>query len=298
MIYNSRKHSYRELPVRYAELGTVYRYERSGVLHGMERVRGFTQDDSHIFCTPEQLEDEVIGILDLMDFLLRTFRYEYTCYLATRPKEKYLGSDAEWEFATRALRKALERRGLPYQVDEGGGAFYAPKIDVKLRDAIGREWQCPTIQVDLNLPKRFGVYYTGPDGQDHEVIMLHRALYGSLERFAGIYIEHTGGEFPVWIAPVQVKVIPANPKAFDYAADTARLLAGGGVRVETDLRDEKMNAKIRDAELEKVPYMLIVGPREAEAGTVSPRRKGVGQLETMTGQAFLERVQKESRERV
>src|SRR6185503_18263197 len=253
MIYNSRKHSYRELPIRFAELGTVYRYERSGVLHGMERVRGFTQDDSHIFCTPEQLQSEVQGILDLMHHILSTFGYSYDCYLATKPKDKYLGSDAEWEFAT--------------------------------------------IQVDLNLPKRFGVYYTGPDGQDHEVIMLHRALYGSLERFVGIYIEHTGGEFPVWVAPVQARVIPANPKANDYAADTVRLLRDGGVRAEVDLRDDKMGAKIRDAELEKIPYMLVVGPREAEAGTVSPRRKGVGQLETMTRQAFLERVQQETRER-
>jgi threonyl-tRNA synthetase len=297
MIYQTRKHSYRELPIRYAELGTVYRYERSGVLHGMERVRGFTQDDSHIFCTREQLADEVEGILDLMDFLLRAFKYEYVCYLATRPKEKFLGTEEEWDFATAALRQALERRGLPYEVDEGGGAFYAPKIDVKLRDAIGREWQCPTIQVDLNLPKRFGVHYTGPDGQDHEVVMLHRALYGSLERFVGIYIEHTGGEFPVWVAPVQVMIIPANPKAYDYAADTARLLKEGGVRVEVDLRDEKMGAKIRDAELQKIPYMLIVGPREAEAGTVAPRRKGEGQLEAMSRPAFLERLQRETRER-
>jgi len=297
MIYNTRKHSYRELPIRFAELGTVYRYERSGVLHGMERVRGFTQDDSHVFCTPEQLPDEVEAILDLMDFLLKTFGYEYSCYLATRPADKFLGSEQEWDFATDALRKALERRGLPYEVDEGGGAFYAPKIDVKLRDALGREWQCPTIQVDLNLPKRFNVTYTGPDGQEHECIMLHRALYGSLERFAGIYIEHTGGEFPVWIAPVQVAVIPANPKAVDYASDTVRLLKDGGVRAVADLRDDKLGAKIRDAELEKIPYMLVVGPREAEAGTVSPRRKGVGQLDAMSREAFLERVQKESRER-
>ena len=297
MIYQTHKHSYRELPLRYAELGTVYRYERSGVLHGMERVRGFTQDDSHIFCTREQMEDEVLGVLDLMDYLLKAFRYEYVCYLATRPKDNYLGSPEEWSFATAALRNALERRGLAYEVDEGGGAFYAPKIDVKLRDAIGREWQCPTIQVDLNLPKRFGVHYTGPDGQDHEVVMLHRALFGSLERFVGIYIEHTGGEFPVWVAPVQVQVIPANPKANGYAEETARMLKAGGLRVETDLRDEKMGAKIRVAELAKVPYMLIVGPREAEAGTVSPRRKGVGQLEILTRQAFLERVQKEARER-
>jgi threonyl-tRNA synthetase len=297
MIYNTTKHSYRDLPLRFAELGTVYRYERSGVLHGMERVRGFTQDDSHIFCTREQMADEVAGVLDLMDFLLRAFRYEYRCYLATRPTDNVLGSEEEWAFATAALREALERRGLPYEVDEGGGAFYAPKIDVKLKDALGREWQCPTIQVDLMLPKRFGVHYVGPDGKEHEVVMLHRALLGSLERFVGIYIEHTGGEFPVWLAPVQVKVIPASPKAFDYAQDTARMLELGGVRVETDLRDEKMGAKIRDAELEKVPYMLIVGPREAEAGTVSPRRKGVGQLEAMTRQAFMELIERDVRAR-
>ncbi|HET7226505.1 MAG TPA: threonine--tRNA ligase [Candidatus Eisenbacteria bacterium] len=297
MIYNNRKHSYRELPIRFAELGTVYRYERSGVLHGMERVRGFTQDDSHVFCTREQLADEVHAILDLMDTLLGAFGYEYSCYLATRPKDKYLGSDEEWAFATDALRQALERRGLPYEVDEGGGAFYAPKIDVKLKDALGREWQCPTIQVDLNLPKRFQVMYTGADGQDHEVVMLHRALLGSLERFMGIYIEHTGGEFPVWVAPVQAIVIPANPKALDYAADTVRMLKAGGLRVEADLRDDKMGAKIRDAELQKIPYMLVVGPREAEAGQVSPRRKGVGQLEAMTRDAFLQRVQREVGER-
>jgi threonyl-tRNA synthetase len=297
MIYKTHKHSYRELPLRYAELGTVYRYERSGVLHGMERVRGFTQDDSHIFCTREQLAGEVEGILDLMDLLMKAFGYEYSAYLATRPADKYLGSDEEWDFATAALRAALERRGIPYEVDEGGGAFYAPKIDVKLKDALGREWQCPTIQVDLNLPKRFNVTYTASDGQEHEVIMLHRALLGSLERFVGIFIEHTGGEFPVWVAPVQVKVIAANPKANDYAADTVRLLREAGVRAEADGRDEKMGAKIRDAELEKIPYMLIVGPREAEAGTVSPRRKGAGQLEAMTRQAFIERVLDETRRR-
>src|SRR5438093_7172587 len=297
MIYKTRKHSYRELPVRYAELGTVYRYERSGVLHGMERVRGFTQDDSHIFCTRDQLADEVSGVLDLMDTLLHTFGYEYTCYLSTRPHGKSIGSDEEWTFATAALRQALERRSMPYEVDEGGGAFYAPKIDVKLEDALGRQWQCPTIQVDLNLPKRFQVRYSGSDGKEHEVVMVHRALLGSLERFVGIYIEHTGGEFPVWVAPVQAIIIPANPKAFDYAADTTRMLREGGVRAEVDLRDEKLAAKIRDAELEKVPYMVVVGPREAEAGTVAPRRKHVGTLEPMTRQAFLDRVLRENRER-
>ena len=297
MIYTSRKRSYRELPLRLAEFGTVYRYERSGVLHGMDRVRGFTVDDSHIFCTRDQLAAEVEGVLDLMDYILRAFRYDYRCYLATRPKDKFLGSEEEWAFATAALRQALERRQLPYEIDEGGGAFYAPKIDVKLKDALGREWQCPTIQVDLMLPKRFGVYYVGPDGKEHEGVMVHRALFGSVERFVGIYIEHTGGEFPAWLAPVQVKVIPANPKANDYAQDTARMLELGGARVEIDVRDEKMGAKIRDAELEKVPYMLIVGPREAEAGTVSPRRKGVGQLEAMTRQAFLELLHREVKAR-
>ncbi len=297
MIYKTRRHSYRELPIRMAEMGTVYRYERSGVLHGMDRVRGFTVDDSHIFCTPEQLAGEVSGILDLMDFLLKSFGYTYVCYLATRPKDHYLGTEEQWAFATGALTAALEQRGQPYEIDEGGGAFYAPKIDVKLKDALGREWQCPTIQVDLNLPKRFGVHYTGADGQEHEAIMLHRALLGSVERFVGIYIEHTGGEFPVWVAPVQVMVIPANPKALDYANETTAMLKAGGVRAEVDLRDDKMGAKIRDAELQKIPYMLVVGPREAEAGTVAPRRKGVGQLEAMTRQAFLERVQRESRER-
>lgn len=290
MIYNTRKHSYRELPLRYAELGTVYRYERSGVLHGMERVRGFTQDDSHIFCTPDQLAAEVEGVLDLMDHLLKTYGYEYQCYLATRPKENTLGSDAEWEFATNALEQALKNKGLPYEIDEGGGAFYAPKIDVKLKDALGRDWQCPTIQVDLNLPKRFGVYYTGPDGQNHEVIMLHRALYGSLERFVGIFIEHTGGEFPVWVAPTQVIVLPVHPKAFEYAQATAQMLKDVDIRVEVDTRDEKLGAKIRDAEMTKIPYMLVVGPRDAEAGTCAPRRKGQGDLGTMPREQFVARV--------
>lgn len=296
-IYQSRKHSYRDLPLRYAELGTVYRYERSGVLHGMERVRGFTQDDSHIFCTPDQLQSEIEGVLKLMDLLLSTCGYEYRCYLATRPFDKYLGSDAEWDFATNALRQALETRGLPYEVDEGGGAFYAPKIDVKLRDALGREWQCPTIQVDLNLPKRFGVHFTGPDGQEHEVIMLHRALYGSLERFVGIFIEHTGGEFPVWVAPVQVKIIPVHPKAAEYAAATEAMFAAAGIRVEVDDRNEKLGAKIRDAELEKIPYMVVVGPRDAEAGTCAPRRKGVGDLGTMPREQFVARITQEIAEK-
>ncbi|HET9326758.1 MAG TPA: threonine--tRNA ligase [Candidatus Eisenbacteria bacterium] len=296
MIYKSRRRSYRELPLRLAELGTVYRFERSGVLHGMDRVRGFTVDDAHLFCTKEQVAEEVEGMIELMNVLLQAFGFTYTAYLATRPA-KSLGAEEDWTFSTEALRSALERRGIEYEMDEGGGAFYGPKIDVKLEDALGREWQCGTIQVDMNLPKRFEITYTGADAKEHEVVMLHRALLGSLERFVGIYIEHTGGEFPVWVAPVQVVVIPANPKAHDYAVDTAAFLKDGGVRANVDLRDEKMGAKIRDAELEKIPYMLVVGPREAEAGTVSPRRKGQGQLEAMSRDAFLERVQKETRER-
>jgi threonyl-tRNA synthetase len=232
-----------------------------------------------------------------MHHLLSTFGYTYDCYLATKPKDKYLGSDAEWEFATAALRAALEAKGLPYQVDEGGGAFYAPKIDVKLKDALGREWQCPTIQVDLNLPKRFGVHYTGPDGQEHEVIMLHRALYGSLERFVGIFIEHTGGEFPVWVAPTQAMIVPVHAKAFDYANATLASLKAAGIRADVDVRDEKLGAKIRDAELQKVPYMLVVGPRDAEAGTVSVRRKGEGDLGAMPLAAFVDRIGREIREK-
>ena len=296
MIYKSRRRSYRELPLRLAELGTVYRFERSGVLHGMDRVRGFTVDDAHLFCTRDQVAEEVEGMIEHMNVLLQAFGFSYTAYLATRPA-KSLGTDEDWSFSIAALRGALERRGIAYEMDEGGGAFYGPKIDVKLEDALGRQWQCGTIQVDMNLPKRFEITYTGSDGQEHEVVMLHRALLGSLERFVGIYIEHTGGEFPVWVAPVQVKVLAASAKANDYAAETVRLLREGGVRADVDARDEKLGAKIRDAELEKVPYMVVVGPREAEAGTVAPRRKGQGQLEAMSRQAFLERVLKESRER-
>jgi len=272
-IFQTRKWSYRELPARYAELGTVYRFERSGVLHGMQRVRGFTQDDSHIFCTPEQLPGEIEGVLELMDALLQAFHYEYKVFLATRPKEKSLGTDEEWRVATEALVQALERRGLAYEMDEGGGAFYAPKIDVKLTDALGREWQCPTIQVDLNLPKRFDVTYVAADGREHEVIMVHRALLGSMERFVGNYIEHVAGEFPVWLAPVQAAVLPVNDEVLPYAEQAAAELRAQGLRVDVDRRTEKIGHKIRDAELQKTPYMLVVGRKEMDAGNVSVRHK-------------------------
>jgi threonyl-tRNA synthetase len=271
-IFQANQHSYRTLPRRFAELGTVYRYERSGVLHGMLRVRGFTQDDSHIFCTREQLADEITGILELIDTMMKDFGYTYDAFLATRPTDKSLGTDDEWAWATEALREALIRRGIDYQVDEGGGAFYAPKIDVKLYDALGRAWQGPTVQVDLNLPKRFGVTYVGQDGKDHEVAIVHRAILGSLERFVGGLIEHVAGEFPLWLAPEQVRVLSISEPSAQYAAHVRDALRLAGLRAEADLGPDKIGAKVRLAETEKIPFMLIVGPRDAEAGVVSPRR--------------------------
>ncbi len=289
-IFQTRKWSYRDLPVRYAELGTVYRFERSGVLHGMQRVRGFTQDDSHIFCTPEQLPAEIEGVLELMDVLLKAFHYEYRVFLATRPQDHYLGSDEEWERATDALRAALAKRNLPYELDEGGGAFYAPKIDVKLTDALGREWQCPTIQVDLNLPKRFEVTYIAADGKEHEVVMVHRALLGSLERFIGNYIEHVAGEFPVWLAPTQAIVLPVGEDVLAYAEGVALELRGLGLRVEVDRRPEKIGHKIRDAELQKIPYMLVAGKREMQSGQVAVRHKRRGQEGNLTPAELAKKV--------
>jgi threonyl-tRNA synthetase len=260
------------LPRRFAELGTVYRYERSGVLHGMLRVRGFTQDDSHIFCTREQLADEITGVLELTHTMMSDFGYTYAAFLATRPKDKSMGSDEEWAWATEALREAMVRRGIEYQVDEGGGAFYAPKIDIKLYDALGRGWQGPTIQVDLNLPKRFGVTYVGQDGKEHEVAMVHRAILGSLERFVGGLIEHVAGEFPLWLAPEQVRVLSISEASEQYARHVRDQLRLEGLRAEADLGPDKVGAKVRIAETEKIPFMLIVGERDVEAQVVSPRR--------------------------
>lgn len=269
-IFQSRLRSYREMPIRYAELGTVYRYERSGVLHGMLRVRGFTQDDAHLFCRPDQLKDEIHGVLDLTTLMMETFGYTYKAYLATRP-EKYIGTDEEWEFATEALRQALVERGMDYEVDEGGGVFYAPKIDVKLWDALGREWQGPTCQVDLNLPVRFNITYVGEDGQEHRAIMIHRTVLGSMERFIGGLLEHYAGNFPVWLAPTQVVVIPIADRHIPYGQEVRDRLAARGLRVHLDDSSERMGAKIRQAQLQKVPYMLIVGDKEVEQGTVAVR---------------------------
>ncbi|MFP4115538.1 MAG: threonine--tRNA ligase [Spirochaetales bacterium] len=287
MIYKTDVRSYRDLPLRWAELGTVYRYEKSGVLHGLLRVRGFTQDDAHIFCTPNQVEDE---ILEVLRFSLRVWRdfgfHDLKAYLATRP-EKSVGDEASWQQASESLRRAIEAEGLDYEVDEGGGAFYGPKIDIKIKDALGREWQMSTIQFDFNLPERFGMTFVDSDGKEKRPYMVHRALLGSLERFFGVLIEHYGGAFPVWLAPVQMVTIPVAPAFNDYAAEVAKKLTAAGFRAEADLSDGRMGAKIRHHQSQKVPYMLILGEKEQEAGAVSVRpRKG----DQMNGIAFGEFV--------
>ena len=278
LIYKTRRHSYRELPLRYAELGTVYRYERSGVLHGLSRVRGFTQDDAHIFCRFDQLEDEVVGVLDLARFMVDTFGFtNYQVLLSTRP-EKYAGTIQIWEEAIETLRQALAHLKFAYDIDPGEGVFYGPKIDIKLEDAQGRGWQGPTIQVDFNLPQRFNVTYIGEDGQEHLVAMIHRTVLGSMERFLASLIEHYGGAFPVWLAPLQVMVIPVADRHLNYAHKLEAELKSEGVRVEVDARSERVNLKIRQAQLDKIPYMLVVGDKEVAAATVSVRLRSGEQL--------------------
>ena len=271
MYYQTDLRSYRDLPMRIGELGTVYRYERGGVLHGLLRVRGLTQDDAHIFCRPDQVEQEVNGVLDLTFFLLRSFGFEeFEVMLATRP-EKSVGEPERWELATDSLRRTLEARGQDYEVDEGGGAFYGPKIDVHIRDAIGRLWQITTVQFDFNLPERFGLAYIGEDGAEHQPYMIHRALLGALERFMGVLIEHYGGAFPTWLAPVQATVIPIADRHHEYAAGIEAQLTEAGIRARTDDRNERMGAKIREAQVQKVPYMLVVGDKEAASGAAAVR---------------------------
>ena len=271
MYYKTGIRSYRDLPMRIGELGSVYRFERGGVLHGLLRVRGMTQDDAHIFCRPDQVEEEVNGVLDLTFFLLRSFGFsEFEVMLATRP-ENAVGEPDRWELATESLRRTLEGRKLSYGVDEGGGAFYGPKIDIHIRDAIGRLWQCTTVQFDFNMPERFGLAYIAEDGREHQPYMIHRALLGSIERFMGVLIEHYGGAFPTWLAPVQATVIPITTGHEEYARHVQDRLAEAGIRVETDTRNERMNAKIREAQLQKVPYMLVVGDREAQSEAAAVR---------------------------
>jgi threonyl-tRNA synthetase len=293
MIYNSHMHSYRDLPLRYAELGTVYRYERSGVLHGLMRVRGFTQDDAHIYCRPDQLTVEIQSVLNFTFFMLNTFGFkEYQVFLSTRP-EKFVGTVENWDNATEALRNALENNKIDYKIDPGEGVFYGPKIDIKIKDVLGRMWQCSTIQVDFNLPERFDVKYVGEDGAVHRPIMIHRALLGSIERFFGILIEHYGGAFPLWLAPVQVKLLPIADRHFEYAEKIHDLLRKNDIRAEVDLRNEKIGFKIRECEVQKVPYMVILGDKEVESGNVSVRRKGEGDLGALQPGLMVKRLQDE-----
>jgi threonyl-tRNA synthetase len=271
MIYKSHVRSYRDLPIRYGELGTVYRYERTGVLHGLLRVRGFTQDDAHLFCRPDQIEGEVSRVLDFTFLVLRTFGFsEFEVYLSTKP-EKAVGSPENWAQATRALEAALQSRGVAYAVDPGEGVFYGPKIDIKIKDVLGRAWQCSTVQIDFNNPERFGLAYTGEDGKAHQPIMIHRALMGSIERFFGILVEHYAGAFPTWLAPVQAKVLCITDRQRDYAESVVEQLKAASLRAEADVRNEKVGFKIREAEKAKIPYMLVIGDREMEAGTVAVR---------------------------
>jgi threonyl-tRNA synthetase len=274
MIYQSRVRSYRDLPLRFAELGTVYRFERAGVLHGLLRVRGFTQDDAHIFCTPEQMEEEIARAVGFSLFFLRTFGFkDYALYVATRP-DKFVGDARDWDVATEALKRAAEQAGQCYEVDPGGGAFYGPKIDIKVKDALGRPWQCTTVQFDFNMSERFGITYVGEDNRPHRPFMVHRALLGSMERFLGVLIEHYGGAFPVWLAPVQARVLPVADRHQAYAGSVGDRLKSAGIRVEADGRNEKIGFKIREAEVQKIPYILVVGDREMAAGTVSVRLRG------------------------
>ena len=298
MIYRTALRSYRELPLRFAELGTVYRYERSGVLHGLLRVRGFTQDDAHIFCRPDQLEDEVGGVLDLTFELLEAFGFaDYDIMLSTRP-EKAVGDLEMWEHAERSLQQALENRNLPFSVDEGGGTFYGPKIDIKINDALGREWQCTTVQFDFNLPERFDLVYQDAEGNRSRPYMVHRAILGSIERFMGVLIEHYGGAFPLWLAPVQAVVIPIADRHLEYADGVKGQLVSQGFRAEVDSRGDRMNLKIRNAQMQKVPYMLVVGDSEIKDESVAVRHREEGDLGAMPVSSLVERLVSELGQKV
>ncbi len=290
LAYKSQMRSYRDLPLRWAELGTVYRYERSGVLLGLLRTRGFTQDDAHIICTPEQVEDEIAEVFRFSIQMWQAFGFEkYIVYLSTRP-EKAIGTEEQWDQAEEALRKVLDEQDIAYEVDKGGGTFYGPKIDIKIEDALGREWQMTTIQFDFNLPERFDMVYTGVDGREHRPYMIHRALLGAWERFFGLLIEHYGGAFPVWLAPLQVMVIPVADRHLEYACKLEAELRSEGVRVKVDARSERMNLKIREAQLEKIPYMLVVGDQEVTASTISLRLRSGEQLSSQSVDDFKENI--------
>jgi threonyl-tRNA synthetase len=294
-IYKSSLRSYRDLPIRYAELGTVYRYERSGVLHGLLRVRGFTQDDAHIFCREDQIEDEILRVLDFTLFILKTFGFdEYDVYLSTRP-EKYVGTPESWERSTEALKRALEVKKLSYSIDPGEGVFYGPKIDIKVKDSLRRAWQCSTIQVDFNNPQQFDVSYRGSDGREHRPIMIHRALMGSLERFFGILIEHYAGAFPVWLAPVQASVLTIAERHGEYATRVAERLKTEGIRTGLNLDNEKIGHKIRGATIRKVPYLVIIGDKEISEGTLALRRRNGEDLGAVTQENFITMIKEDIR---
>lgn len=297
MVYKRKPHSYRELPIRMAELGLVHRHELSGVLHGLMRVRCFTQDDAHIFMLPSQVKEEIIGVINLEDDLYKMFGFDYHLELSTRP-ENSIGSDEIWELATDALRDALDTKGLKYKVNEGDGAFYGPKIDFHLKDSIGRTWQCGTIQLDFVMPEKFDLNYVGEDGQKHRPVMIHRVVFGSLERFIGILIEHFAGAFPAWLAPVQAIVIPITERHVPYALEIEKSLDQKGIRVEIDSRNEKINYKIREAQTQKIPYMLVVGDKEADQGSVAVRHRSQGDLGAMPLAEFADKLLAEIKDKV
>jgi threonyl-tRNA synthetase len=292
LIYKSGQRSYRDLPLRYFELGRVHRHERSGVLHGLLRVREFTQDDAHILCRPDQLRDEIRAILAFVKDVMAIFGFSYELEVSTRPA-KSIGNDTDWEMATKALRDVLQEEGLAYDVNEGEGAFYGPKIDVKLKDALGRRWQCATIQCDFTMPERFDLSYIGSDGAKHRPVMLHRVILGALERFIGILIEHFGGAFPLWLSPVQATILTVTDRNIPYGQQVYQRLLAEGVRVEQDFRNEKLGFKIREAQVQKIPYMLVIGDKEQETGTIAPRRRDGTDLKGMELERFLASIQDE-----
>lgn len=297
-IYQSELRSYRELPIRYAELGTVYRYERSGVLHGLFRVRGFTQDDAHIFCREDQMEDEILDILNFTLFILSTFGFDkYDIYLSTRP-EKYVGSLENWDKSTNALKRALELKALSYEIDPGEGVFYGPKIDIKIKDALNRSWQCSTIQVDFNNPERFNLVYRGSDGKEHSPIMIHRALMGSLERFFGVLIEHYAGAFPVWLCPVQVVIMTIAERHSEFASKIYKILKESDIRAEMDLRNEKIGYKIREATIKKVPYLLLIGDKEVLENSVTIRKRNGENAGTFPIDEFIKNLKEQINNRL
>jgi threonyl-tRNA synthetase len=292
LIYKSGQRSYRDLPLRYFELGRVHRHERSGVLHGLLRVREFTQDDAHILCRPDQLHDEIRAILTFVKDVMAIFGFSYELEVSTRP-EKSIGNDTDWEMATKALMDVLKEEGLAYDVNEGEGAFYGPKIDVKLKDALGRRWQCATIQCDFTMPERFDLSYIGSDGAKHRPVMLHRVILGALERFIGILIEHYGGAFPLWLSPVQATILTVTDRNIPYGEQVYQRLRAEGIRVEQDFRNEKLGFKIREAQVQKIPYMLVIGDKEQETGTIAPRRRDGTDLKGMELERFLASIQDE-----